>query len=281
MSAASPPAHVAIIGLGLMGGSLARALKNLPRPPHVLASTLDAAIVTRAVEDGVADEVTIDPRAILERAELVVYATPVGATIEMLALHRDLLRVDATIIDVGSVKQPVEAAARAAGLAEQFVGCHPMCGRERSGYDASSPNLFAGAIVWIVTGADSAPVERVMSLWRSVGARPRRIEADAHDRLVAWTSHLPQILASALGGALGAASFRPDALGPGGVDMTRLARSPERLWTEILVQNRAMLEAPLAEVGARLSVFADAIARADAREIERLLLEGREWADQT
>lgn len=275
-----PPSRVAIVGLGLMGGSLARALKRLPEPPRIRASTAEPAVVEQALADGVADEVTSDPRTILDDADLVVYATPVGVTVELLAAHRDFVRADATIIDLGSVKVPVLDAARGAGLADRFVGCHPMCGSERSGYAASDAVMFTGATTWIVPAADSAPAERVTALWRGIGAVPSRIDAQAHDRLVAWTSHLPQILSSALGGALAEASFRPDALGPGGKDMTRLARSPSALWTDILIRNRVMLDAPLTELRARLGAFADAIADADAVRIERLLAAAREWADR-
>lgn len=275
-----PPSRVAIVGLGLMGGSLARALKRLPEPPRIRASTTEAKAAEQALADGIADEMTTDPRAILGDADFVVYATPVGATIELLATHRDLVRADATIIDLGSVKVPVLDAAGAAGLAERFVGCHPMCGSERSGYAASDATMFSGATTWIVPAVGSAPAERVAAFWRRIGAVPSRIDARAHDRLVAWTSHLPQILSSALGGVLADGSFRPDALGPGGQDMTRLARSPSALWTDILTRNRVMLDAPLAELRARLGAFADAIANGNETEIDALLNEAREWADQ-
>lgn len=234
----------------------------------------------QALADGVADEASIDPRAILEDADFVVYATPVSATVELFAAHRDLLRADATIIDLGSVKVPVLDAARTAALADRFVGCHPMCGSERSGYPAADGAMFTGATTWIVPGSGSAPAERVAALWRDLGAVPSWIDAHAHDRMVAWTSHLPQILASALGGALASASFLPDALGPGGHDMTRLARSPSALWTDILLRNRGMLDAPIAALRERLGAFADAIAAGDTARIEQLLVEAREWADR-
>lgn len=276
-----PPSRVAIVGLGMMGGSFARALKRLPDSPYIVASTMNPAVVTRALDDGVADDATVDPRDVIADTDLVVYATPVGVTIELLAAHRALLREDATIIDLGSVKAPVLDAARTAALADRFVGCHPMCGSERSGYAAADPAMFTGATTWIVPGSESAPAEAVAALWRSIGAVPSRIDADVHDRLVAWTSHLPQILASALGGVLANTSVPRDALGPGGHDMTRLAHSPSALWTDILVRNRAMLEAPIAALRERLGAFADAITDGDAREIERLFAEARDWAERT
>ncbi len=280
MSTVQPFDNVAIVGLGLMGGSLARALKRLPDPPRVRASTTETAVVDRARADAAADQVTLDPQAAIEGADLVIYATPVGVTIDLVREHAPLLS-SAVVTDVGSVKQPVMEAAVAAGIADRFVGGHPMCGSERAGYGSGAADLYTGATVWLVAGSVNAPVASVVDLWRSVGAVPRVIDASAHDRLVAWTSHLPQLLASVLGAVLGAADVPPDSLGPGGREMTRLTRSPSALWADILLQNRRYVTTPVAETARRLDVLTDALKRGDRGVLERLFEDARAWAGET
>jgi prephenate dehydrogenase len=237
-------------------------------------------VAERALADGVADQVTSDARAAIDGADLVVYATPVGATIDLLREHLPLLQAVAAVSDLGSVKTAVMAAAVAAGIADRFVGGHPMCGREQSGYSFSIADLFAGATVWLVPGSPAAPLDRISTLWRSVGGVPCVTEAVAHDRLVAWTSHLPQVLASALGGALGAGDVPRDSLGPGGRDMARLARSPAALWTDILLQNRSNLEGPISASLDRVTAFADALQRGDRVALGQLLEEANAWANE-
>jgi prephenate dehydrogenase len=278
VSASLPVERVAIVGLGLIGGSIARALKQLQVAPLVAATDSHEATVDRALAEGVVDRGSVEPREVIEGADLVVYATPVGSTLDLLRAHAPWLARARAVTDVGSVKSAVVDAARSAGLAELFVGGHPMCGRERSGYDAGVAELFADATVWLVPASAASPVELVAALWRCVGARPRVTEAITHDRLVAWSSHLPQILASALGGVLSGASVSRAALGPGGRDMARLAGSSSALWADILLQNRALLDRPVASFRERLDAFARALERSDTATLERLLEEARRWS---
>ncbi|HEY8470981.1 MAG TPA: prephenate dehydrogenase/arogenate dehydrogenase family protein, partial [Longimicrobiales bacterium] len=256
MSQASAAAHgfrrVAIIGLGLMGGSLALALRRLPAPPRIAASTADAADLDRALELGIVDDAARDPAAVVPEADLVVYATPVGATLELLDAHRELFAGDAVVTDLGSVKRPVVSRARALGLAGRFVGGHPMAGSHRSGLAAARPGLYDGARVWLTpaavpggapgdSAAASAALDRVATLWRGLGAHPVVTTAEEHDRLMAWASHLPQLAASALAGALARAGVARTDLGPGGADATRIAASSPALWADILIHNADLL----------------------------------------
>lgn len=273
-------ARVGIVGLGLIGGSLARALRHAPRPPFVRASSMAADVVRRARAEGVVDVASTDEREALVDVDLVVFATPVSATIALLDRHRALLERVPVLTDVGSVKVPVLGAAGAAGLADRFVGGHPMCGRERSGYDEATPDLFAGARVWLTPSSPSSPVAPVAELWRSVGAEPRETDAATHDRVAAWASHLAQVLASALGAALAGAGIPRDALGPAGRDMTRVAESPPALWTDILMHNRLPVAEALAETRGRLDAFARALDAGDAAALERLLEEASAWAER-
>jgi prephenate dehydrogenase len=274
------PYHsIAIVGLGLMGGSLARALKALPAAPRILAFSTDADALERARAEGVADETSSVAAEIIRGADMVVYATPVSVTVGLLGDHAHWLRAARVVTDLGSVKAPVLAAARAAKLESVFVGAHPMCGRERSGFAAADARLFHDATVWLVPAGASSPVDPMLAFWRELGAAPRITDEDTHDRLVAAASHLPQVLSSTLAAVLHECGVSRESLGPGGRDMTRLARSPAELWMDILLQNRRQLLPPLEAMIDRLEAFGAAVRRGDGDAIRRALEDGRGWAE--
>jgi prephenate dehydrogenase len=267
-------ARIAIIGLGVMGGSLARALKAVHAPPVVVGATLDPHDADAALEAEAVDAIAPAGEAIAD-ATLIVYAAPIAATIDLIREHAGSFPDGAWAMDLASVKAPVMRAAEAAGLRDRFVGAHPICGSERSGFDSSRADLFAGASVWLVPGSPAAPIERAMEFWRLLGARPSSTEADSHDRIVAWSSHLPQLLSSTLAGALAGAGLTPADLGPGATDMTRIARSSASLWGEILEANAANLEAPLAAVIDLLEQARAAASAHDRRTLESVIAYGR------
>ena len=235
MGAVRPRPTVAVVGLGLVGGSLARALSEAGW--SVLG--LDRArVLRRAKAAGAIGPFRIDLKAAAREADIIVLAAPPKAN---LGLLRELaaLGTRGAITDVGSVKGPICREAARLGL-DTFVGGHPMAGNERSGFSASSPDLFRGR-TWIVTGRSSSSMRAVRSMVRAVGARAYAMNAEDHDRAMAFLSHVPQVVSWAL---LGCASRDAVArkhlaiAGPGFRDMTRLAASPRTLWREILKQNR-------------------------------------------
>lgn len=270
--------RVTIVGLGLMGGSLARALAEVTPRPRVRAVTPGADTARAAEAEGIVEHAGIALAPMLEGADLVVLATPVSEALRLMPEVAAHVNDTAIITDVCSVKRPLVACAAAAGLADRFVGSHPMCGSEKSGYGAARADLYRDAPVWIVPAkrGATAAVER---FWRGLGAHPLRTEAETHDHAVAWVSHLPQILSSVLGAALGRAGVEPVALGPGGRDVTRLAGSEAALWSDILQHNADALDAPLREALALLAGYADALRDGDAATLDRLLREGRTWAE--
>jgi len=231
--------RVAVVGLGLVGGSLARALA---RKGYRLAGVDTSALTRRAAKrSGVFVLVTGRLADALEGAELVVLAAPPLANLRLLReIDRDERRPRLLVTDVSSVKRRICAAgARLAHL--DFVGGHPMAGRERGGFAASDPGLFRGR-PWILTPARSRrALARVRALVRDVGARPVSLAPEAHDRAVAFVSHLPQLVAWALADAARAGRTRAPLhrlAGPAFLDMTRIAKSPRALWREILSENR-------------------------------------------
>jgi prephenate dehydrogenase len=279
LAPAGEPGVVAIVGLGLIGGSLARDLAAAGVP--VVGVDRDA----RAIEAALAAGVVVrghhgdDLAGALAGVGVVVLAAPVGA-LPALVDAAAAAAPDAVISDVGSSKRSVVEAAVAAGVAHRFVGAHPMAGDTRSGWDAARPGLFAGAPVWLCTapGAAASAVARIETLWRQVGALPRAIDAAAHDRAMAWSSHLPQLVASALGAALAGAAIDRDMLGPGGRDTTRLAASDPVVWTGILMDNRDQVGDAVDGLLRSLTRLRAALETGDAREIDAVLGAARQWA---
>lgn len=245
------PAVVAVAGLGLIGGSLARVLGA--RGHRVLGvdrePVLRAARRVRAIEAGTTLE------AACRDADVLVLAAPPAANMALLKRVARLARPSLVVTDVTSVKGPIVAEARRLGL-RHFVGGHPMAGTERAGFAASRADLFEGR-PWIVTRPADALAERVVrALARTAGAHPVTLDAREHDRFVALVSHVPQILSWALrataeGDPVGRRHLA--LAGPGFQDMTRLAKSPKGLWREILAANSSEVRRALRALRATLS----------------------------
>ena len=238
-----PRPTAAIVGLGLIGGSLAR---SLTRAGWRVIGVDRASVRRRAVAERAVAATARTPEAAASRAHVVILAAHPGANLRLLR-RLAKLRPSPVITDVGSVKGPICREAARLGLSS-FVGGHPMAGAERSGFGAASVDLFVGR-PWIVTGGAPASLRAVRSLVRAAGARPVRMTAEEHDRAVAFLSHAPQVASWAI---LEVALRDPVArrhlriAGPGFRDMTRLAASPRHLWREILAQNRSEVRRALA-----------------------------------
>lgn len=229
---------VAIVGLGLVGGSLARALA---RRGYRVIGVDGAGPRRRARAAGAVAVATARVAEAARNADVLVLAAPPGANRALLRRLGRTAPARLVITDVGSVKGPICRQAERLGL-RRFVGGHPLAGSERSGFAASSADLFQGR-AWVLTPArDAAALRTVRSLVRAVGARPALMAPAEHDRVVAFLSHVPQIAAWALLRAARrdrTARRHLSLAGPGFRDMTRLASSPRGLWRGILAENRA------------------------------------------
>ena len=263
---------VGIVGLGLIGGSLARDLneagwrvQGVDRDPGRERAARDAGVLVGPVEP--------------EALDVLVLAVPVRSAPSRLRGLARRLAPDAVATDVGSTKRSVVEAAAACGLGSRFVGAHPLAGSHESGWAASRTGLFDGALVWLTPTAETseAAAVRIESLWRSVGAVPRRTDAAVHDRLVALVSHMPQVAASALGSALGRTGTGIDELGPGGRDATRLAGSDPDMWTDILLDNADEVGPALDRLMDELMRFQRAIRQLDDGTVRSLLADARAW----
>lgn len=272
------PARVGIVGLGLMGGSLARALKTLPDPPHVRAYSLHEQDLRTARTAGAVDESSNDAAEVVADVDLVVYATPLEATLGLLSAHESVWRDDAVITDVVSLKAPVLERMRRLGAAERYVGGHPMSGGVGAGFAASRRGLFQDVLVWLVRGdAEERAGRKVVGVWTAVGARPAWTEADAHDQKMAWVSHVPQLVANALARALAREGFGPGDLGPGGRDMTRLAGSSPQMWQDLLAATAPDLAPALRAVGRELADVARWLSEGDVQSVADLMARTRHW----
>ncbi|MBX6366067.1 MAG: prephenate dehydrogenase [Gemmatimonadetes bacterium] len=265
-----------VVGLGLIGGSIARELAA--RGGRVLARDANEATLAAALREGVVAEPLGDAAA-GEGLDVLVLAVPVDAAPGELARAAAWAERSRLVTDAGSTKQGIVAAAESLGL-RTFVGAHPLAGDHRSGWASSRRGLFEGAPVYLCpsAGQDAAVLERAVEFWRLLGARPEVMTAAEHDRLLAWTSHLPQVAATALARALQAHAIPRARLGPGGRDATRLAASSPAVWTGIALENAAALEDATRALEERLHELRRALAERDAGALHRLFEEGHAWA---
>ncbi|MEQ8331189.1 MAG: prephenate dehydrogenase/arogenate dehydrogenase family protein [Longimicrobiales bacterium] len=270
------PRRVAVLGLGVMGGSLVRALARRTGGPAVAGWSPDPAERQAARAEGALDEAPGSWQDAVHGADLVVLAAPLADTCDLLGRLPPHLDAGAVVTDVASLKAPVVRAARSAGLEDRFAGSHPMTGSESRGFDASRAELYDGAPVWVVPGGEAATAA-VAAFWRALGAAPTSIDAEAHDRLMALVSHLPQLAATALADTLADRGVSAGALGPGGRDTTRLAASNPEMWRDILAHAPPESAAGLRALAGALDGLADALEAGDVDHLTMVMARTAAW----
>ena len=272
------PATLGVIGLGAIGGSVARQAKQAGIPA-VLGWSPDPAERATALRLGALDDAPSQAGDVARSAELLVLAAPPAANLRLLETLHSRLSPHAFVTDVGSVKRAIVARAEALGVGGRFAGSHPLAGTHAHGFEASRTGLFTGAIVYVTatpSGADAA--REVAHFWEAVcGARAVAVDATAHDTQMAVTSHLPQVIASLLGRYLADHAPPGATLGPGARDTTRLAASEPGLWTEILLMNRDMLLPVLRELEEPLGELERALECGDAEVVAAWLARAAAW----
>lgn len=274
--------RIAIIGLGLMGGSLALALKKNTAPYVITGSSRSAHNRQRALQRVAVDHAYERPFDAARDAALVVICTPVVSIPSMVDQIRPALRPGAIITDVGSTKAWLmnEVPGRLGGTDALFVGSHPICGGENTGMDAARANLYEGAKVVVTPPRKCEPeaVETVSNLWRFVGADVRTLDAVEHDRIVARTSHLPHLAASLVSTTVGreARGEHADFCGSGFRDTTRVAAGDADMWHDILKTNREAVREELVAFRAQLERMIGLLDHRDFDGIRSLLDEGKE-----
>ena len=279
--------RLAVIGVGLIGGSLALALRRAGACTEVVGCGRHEGPLRRGVELGVIDRWTTDPAQAVDGADVVVLGVPLGAVRAVLQAIRGHLAEDAVLTDVGSAKVSVVAAAQAVfgELPPWLVPGHPIAGNERSGVDAATAELFRRRRVILTPTpvTDPAALERVGQLWRAAGAEVLCTDPEHHDQVLAATSHLPHMLAFGLVDTLarweGVEEIFAYAAG-GFRDFTRIASSDPVMWRDICLANREALLAALHRYRADLESLTALIEAGDAEGLQAVFENAKATRDR-
>ncbi len=270
---------LAIVGLGLLGGSVAAAARSRGLVREVVGAARRPGPLRWALEAGLVDSVATPAEAVVG-ADLVVLGTPVGSMARVVSDIAGALAPGCIVTDVGSVKASVvEILPGLLPEGVEFVGSHPMAGSHLRGPENARADLFVGAscVVTPRSGQDPLAVAKIEDFWRALGARVTRRTPCAHDEEVAWVSHLPHLVAFAFADALRSAPTRVGELaGAGFRDFTRIAQGDAELWGEILSLNGKALSGPLNHFSASLARLARVLEEGDSESLERLLHTARQ-----
>ncbi len=278
-----PFKKVDVIGLGLIGGSFARALRKSWPNITIRGWSLEDAELEAAESLGVIDEkMQLEELATLALdTDLVVFATPHTATAALIKAHGGAFPEKTVIMDLASLKLEIEGEIRGAGLSDRWVGAHPMSGKEVSGFTNSEAELFTGGFAWLVDAGTTTQIrERVEALWTALAVRFEWVDdARRHDLAMEMISHVPHIVSIALAElyALGGVSL--EELGSGGQAMSRLAGSDPGMWRDIFAAASSDLPESLRRVGDHLHEYAALFDAGKGAEVADRLLRTRAWRD--
>jgi len=272
---------VGIVGVGMMGGSIALA---------ALRAGYSVFLYDRAASEKLAGPkfrkalVVNDLAELVSNSRLVILATPIGALAQVGAALSELVGSDHVVSDVASVKQPVaEVLSTALRNRCEYVPAHPMAGSEKSGAEAARDDLFAGAVTLLCPelAAEAASVLLVTRFWEALGTRVVLVSAAAHDQLVAVMSHLPHLIAALLVKHVAATDRAAlDLCGPGFRDATRIASGATELWADILLSNADAVQEQLRAFKRELEEAMVLLAEKDAKKLQALLDDAKENRDR-
>jgi len=281
--------QVAIIGVGLIGGSLGMILRGNGLAGSVVGVGRRVENLKTAVQMGAIDRYVVDPREGVAEADVVVLATPVDTYEGHLSEWASCLKPDAIVTDVGSVKGAlVEHAERALPQGVRFVGAHPIAGKEKTGVAAGSDRLFAGArcILTPTSKTDPQAFEQIKAMWQATGATVLSMDPYLHDQILGAVSHLPHVAAFALMDALIDIRGRVSGLdlaghsGGGLRDTTRIAASSPEMWRDIFLWNRDNIVTFIESYEAALGRLKELIRSGDAAGIEKALERAKQERDR-
>lgn len=275
---------VAVLGPGLLGGSIALALRERAPECRVALWARRSAAVEEILRAGVAHEASTDLRPVVEGAQVVLFCVPIGAMPALAQAILPHIGPQTLVTDVGSVKGPVvEALAPVFARRGRFLGSHPMAGSEQSGLSAARADLFQGATCILTPheGVERATVDALAAFWERLGCRLRELPPREHDETIGLVSHLPHLLAAVLvdfvhGENPAAARY----CGNGFRDTTRIASGPVPMWREILTSNREALSGMLERLITRLQGVSDDFRTGNEASLESLLANAKEQRDR-
>ncbi|MFA5272472.1 MAG: prephenate dehydrogenase [Candidatus Omnitrophota bacterium] len=227
---------ITILGVGFMGGSLAAAIKNNFPGISVIGYARSKASYSKLIKLEILDRVERDLAKSVEASDIIVLASPIYSIVEHLKKIDPYLKENAIVIDLGSSKEIIEKSVlKYLSKKVSFVGCHPLCGSDKSGAEFFNPNIYKGAVC-LVTTPRSKGVEVIKKMWEKLGSRVVFINAKTHDKMLSSTSHLMHLISFSLTGFVpknyikfAAASLR---------DLTRISNSPANVWADIFISNK-------------------------------------------
>ncbi|MFZ5833278.1 MAG: prephenate dehydrogenase [Planctomycetota bacterium] len=271
---------VAIIGVGLIGGSIGLALRSRGLAENVIGIGRRQSSLRVARRVGAVTSTTIDIAKGVAEADLVIACTPVGQIVEHVRLAAAACPPGALLTDAGSTKGAITAALDE-GLpnGRRFLGGHPLAGSEKTGANHAAADLFEGrvAIITPTRNTRAEDYDALEGFWQSLGSVVIQMSPEEHDRALAVTSHLPHAVAAALAAVLPERLFR--LCGSGMLDTTRVAAGDPQLWTQIFLQNRENMATALDQLGGTLVALQTAIRRGDAESLERILTQAKKNRD--
>ncbi len=268
--------RVCIVGVGLIGGSLALVLKKKKITSKIVGFFRNKTRLKKALSKGIVDEGFLDLSEAVEGSDLVVLAVPVEKIIEVLKRIKPVLKRGSLVIDVGSTKSQIIKTARRNLCAKvDFVGTHPLAGSEKAGFENASSDIFSGSICIICN--DSPATKKsfalVRNLWKAVGCRIVYMSSSYHDRVLAYTSHLPHLISYALSKSIPREIFPYSA---GGLkSMLRIAKSNPYLWEEIFFANKTNVISGIRRFRKFLDKFEEFLKNDDRRSLKELLISSR------
>lgn len=270
-----------IVGVGLIGGSLAAAVKSRGLANRVIGVGRSVSKLAGAVERGLLDEATSDLAAAARQSDLIVFCTPVDKVVPGVREAAAVCRCGTLITDAGSTKTEIcEALETGLPPGVEFIGSHPLAGSEKSGYEFSNAQLFANRVCVLTPHerTSNTGLQRLRAFWTGVEARLIEMSPRAHDRAVAEISHFPHVAASALAATL--APEHQELAARGFRDTTRIAAGDADLWTSILLDNAEEVGRSLEKFAGILDEYRTALQRRDAAAIKRLWEHAKQIRDQ-
>ena len=274
------PRTLAIVGVGLIGGSIALAARARGVAQRIVGVGRNPESLERAQQRHIIDAWSTDLGEVAATAQIIVFCTPVDQVIEQVVTAAGRCEPGTLLTDAGSTKAViVRTLERRLPAGTRFVGSHPLAGSEKRGYEHAEPRLFEGRMVVVtpVGKTDLEAAQQVAAFWQALGGHVIEMSPEDHDRALALTSHVPHLLAAVLAGVLPAKLHH---LTAGGFrDTTRVAAGDPSVWTGIFLSNRQAILEALASFEVGLDRFRTALDAGDRAAIDALLLEGKRTRD--
>lgn len=272
---------VAVVGLGLIGGSLAAALRESGEVGEVFGVERDAQSLRFALENGITDAGASEIGPGMSGSEIVVVATYVDTIAEVAGEVSGFVSPGTVVCDVGSVKASIVREMENASPNIRFVGAHPIAGKETSGVTESDPGLFSGkrCVVTPTESTDPEALSTVKTLFSLVGSEVIEMDPESHDEVFSLVSHLPHALAYSLVAAVASGGEDRnlfDFSGGGLADLTRIADSSPEMWAGIFIENRDALLGAIRDFAGKLGEIEKAVASGNVEELAALLREARD-----